>query len=139
MEAGWPRDAALVRLPLSRIKARSLPQHDSPASPAAYALLLRPRAWVRELADCVMAERGLVPGRFISVHVRSSPEKAAELSRYGVTAPPATALHSLSLALGKRLQLRDLFVRDQIGERRVGAGEERIGRQPGRLQRLKRI
>ena len=110
MEAGWPRDAALVRLPLSRIKARSLPQHDSPASPAAYALLLRPRAWVRELADCVMAERGLVPGRFISVHVRSSPEKAAELSRYGVTAPPATALHSLSLALGKRLQLRDLFV-----------------------------
>lgn len=109
-DRGWPRDASLVFLSLSRLRPRHLPPHDAPTAPVAYALLLRPRAWVRELGGCVMAAHGLVPGHFVSVHVRSSPEKAAELARHGVSAPPSASLHELALSVGKQLGLRRLFV-----------------------------
>jgi hypothetical protein len=88
--------AAVMRVKLSSIyRMRFL--YESPGDAAfsvlraAQRYLLTPRPWVRALARCFKRQHGLHSGRFLSVHIRSSPEKSAEAARSNKRMPPVKA------------------------------------------------
>jgi hypothetical protein len=84
--------------------------------PDAHRFLFRPRRWVRQIADCVMADSGLRPldgrtQRFFSVHLRSSPEKEREQrSRSTASTTQARDMMLLSLYLSAALQVQRVHV-----------------------------
>ena len=80
----WDDRFDVVRVPLSWLKRSIGLWHGihTHANAAALKFLFRPRPWVVRIADCVMAEAGLHPRRFVSVFLRHSPEKEAELRKY---------------------------------------------------------
>ena len=53
------------------------------ANVAASRFLFRPRPWVEAIGECVMGRAGLRPHAFISVFIRDSYEKRAELAQHG--------------------------------------------------------
>jgi hypothetical protein len=90
----WPN----VSTPVVRLKLSWLYQswwlfmyRNSTAWDAAMRFLTRPRAWVARLGSCVMRRSGLLPQRFVAVHLRSSAEKAKELQDARRSMPPPTA------------------------------------------------
>ena len=88
--------AAVMRVKLTSIyRLRFL--YESPGDAAfsvlraAQRYLFTPRPWVRALARCFKRQHGLHSGRFLSVHIRSSPEKSAEAARSNKRMPPVKA------------------------------------------------
>jgi len=86
------REEPVVRMRLSSFyKAQALWTGPGPDAfavlTAAHRLLFSPRRWVRELASCFMDRHGLTRGGFLSVHVRTSPQKEHESNRGGKHMP----------------------------------------------------
>lgn len=110
-----PKEAVAVRLRLSWFKATSLIFFSgrgaaSSAEPAIARFLFRPRPWVVDAARCVMSRHGLQPRGFVSMFVRQSAEKHAEMSSHGHRATPLRFFHemarrALSLAHSRKLFL----------------------------------
>lgn len=100
---------------------------------AAYRLLFQPRAWVVNLARCVMREHGLQPRRYFSVHVRQSAEKAAEIRklRQGFRMPRLVLYYDLTTAVATRLQQRTLFLKDDLSKRELGVCSRAARPAPG--------
>lgn len=63
---------------------------------AAHRLLFFPRLWVRDLAACVMERYGLKRAKFMSVHVRISPEKEKESRGAGKRMPKEVGYRQLT-------------------------------------------
>jgi hypothetical protein len=108
----WPHKAPIVRTGLGRIHRQGMFWYSSKSSPVttAQAFLFRPRPWVRAIGDCVMAAAGVEPGKFVSIHIRHSVEKAAEGKKLKVELPALRAYHPLSKALAEDTGLRSFFL-----------------------------
>lgn len=109
----WPEHASsIARTSLGAIYRKGLYWHGahSRAEKAAARLLFRPRAWVRALAECVMSDAGLRPRRFLSVHIRNSPEKRDEAARHAFALPESESYAILAAAVAADLQLKRVFV-----------------------------
>ena len=95
--AGCPPPGALappvVRIKLSWLASSGwLRPGRSTAELAAWRFLFgRHRLWIRKLAACVMARDGLRPREFVSLFVRESIEKRAELKAHGHGSVPTDA------------------------------------------------
>jgi hypothetical protein len=118
MHARWPRvttwwpdrrRARVIRVKLSWIFCSWFlwAGKSSLVSRAAIRFLLRTREWVRSRASCVLRHSGLVPRRFVSVHVRDSVEKRRELSRHGHSMPTVKSLHDLAAVAHQALAQSD--------------------------------
>ena len=77
---------------------------------AAHRLLFSPRQWVRELSACVMRQHGLSAGRYLTVHIRLSPEKQHEVGRGGKRLPNVREYTRLTQLAVHATGLRDVFV-----------------------------
>ena len=78
---------------------------------AAHRLLFgSPRAWVRDLATCTMMHAQLETGRFSTVHIRLSPEKAREVARSGRVMPTVEGYSVLAQAVAQSSGLHRVFV-----------------------------
>ena len=77
---------------------------------AAHRFLYVPRPWVRTLARCVKRQHGLHAGRFLSVHIRLSPQKAKESSRAGKRMPTVSAYTKLAQLTINATGLRHVFL-----------------------------
>ena len=75
---------------------------------SAHRFLFRPRAWVSTAASCIMEHARLRPGRFIAVHIRTSPQKVREVGARRLPAVPAYL--TLARRAADASGLRRLFV-----------------------------
>ena len=96
--ATWDPAADVVRTRISwAYGSKQLWQHTRTyAGLSATRYIFRPRSWVKHLAECVMASKGLVPRQYLSVFLRISPEKAKER---GGPLPPVATYTNLTKAL----------------------------------------
>ena len=77
---------------------------------AALRFLFRPRDWVRRLGECVMQANGLRPRSFITLHMRDSTQKRAELERMNERVPTVDTYHAIARIVSRRLGLEAVFV-----------------------------
>ena len=108
----WPHLAPVVRTGLGRLHRQGMLWWSSGRSPipSAEAFLFRPRPWVRAIGDCLMQESGLLPGKFLSIHIRHSKEKADEGKKLHVQLPVFKAYHVLTDALVLDTGIRHVFL-----------------------------
>ena len=108
----WPHSEAYVRTGLGRIHRQGLFWHGARSTAAREAgrFLFRPRQWVKDVADCVMRDRGLAPQRFLSVHIRHSVEKHKEGQKLGVSLPELPEYDTLSSALAADVKTNQIFL-----------------------------
>lgn len=70
----------------------------------AIGLVVRPRAWVRRIGDCVLKRIGLQPASpFVAVFIRDSAEKNEELRNHGHGLPLLQAYEQLAEAVATQL------------------------------------
>ena len=70
----------------------------------AISLVVRPRAWVRRIGDCVLKRTGLEPSSpFVAVFIRDSAEKKEELRNHGHGLPLLQAYEQLAEAIATQL------------------------------------
>ena len=74
------------------------------------ALFGSPRKWVLDLVECTMRVAGLRPGRFQSIHVRLSPEKALEVAKSGKVLPETNSYCTMARAAAQVTGVRNVFV-----------------------------
>ena len=74
---------------------------------ATHDLLFRPRAWIREAAQCVMRAAGLHGGNYVVVHARFSFEKKKER---GNQLPPLAAYPPLAESVLRRANASRVFL-----------------------------
>ena len=108
----WPHAEPYIRTGLGRIHRQGIFWYGSKSSALREAgrFLFRPRPWVAAIADCVMSQHGLLPQRFLSVHIRHSVEKQKEGSKLGVKLPDLPAHDTLSVALAADFRTRKVFL-----------------------------
>mmetsp|Transcript_36214 Transcript_36214/g.82971 ORF Transcript_36214/g.82971 Transcript_36214/m.82971 type:complete len:398 (-) Transcript_36214:22-1215(-) len=101
---------AIVRLSTSQIHKEIFFMKTHPAPElraAAFEVLFRPRAWVREAAHCTMHRFGLKPGNFLVLHARFSSEKKKER---GVGLPPLEAYLPAAQSAMRRHNISTIFL-----------------------------
>lgn len=104
----WPLAAPVVRLKLSWLHESQLyAGFYSPAAEAATRYIFRPRAWVRQQAECITKWSGLHHRSFIAVFLRRSEEKAAELKSQ---LPPSAHYEEVTRRAVRALGLQAVFV-----------------------------
>lgn len=77
---------------------------------AAHRFLFAPRPWVRDLAACVQEQYGLRGGKFLTVHVRNSPEKKEEMRKAGKRMPNEAAYLQLTALAANASGLRRVLL-----------------------------
>ncbi|KAL3900557.1 MAG: hypothetical protein SGPRY_012442 [Prymnesium sp.] len=100
----------IMRISTSQIHKESFFMKTHPAPEvraAAFEILFRPRAWVREAAHCAMRNFDLRPGNFLVLHVRYSSEKKKER---GVGLPPLSAYMPAAYSAMRRHNLSTIFL-----------------------------
>ena len=110
----WPHESPVVAISttwLAKAWRLWMGVHGVVAKPAAVHFLLRPRTWVSQLAACTMHAARLRNRRFLSVHIRLSAEKQAEMAKMtNAVLPPAAAYCDLATDVAARLRLQHVFV-----------------------------
>jgi len=106
-----PRKPAVLATSIMRLNVQPTrviwQGHHSSAQGAAIRHLFRPRRWVQRLGDCVMSRAELRPSKFLSIHVRDSPEKRKEAAGFGIqNLPPLSDYTDLMRAYGKSIHLQ---------------------------------
>lgn len=109
------RDTPIVRLRLSTFYKHQLlwtkpSPHAFEVLRAAHRLLFHWRPWVRDLALCVMQRHGLSAKKFISVHVRISPQKEMESRSVGKTMPHDQSYQQLTQLAAEASGLRSIHL-----------------------------
>jgi len=90
--------------------------YESTAAAAALRFLFRPRRWIRTLGQCSLRTNGLAPRKFVTVHVRASHEKIAELRAHGHSLPSQMQLQALTAAVASSLSTTHIFVQTANAE-----------------------
>ena len=106
-----PPAPAVLRMKLSWFRVSLLGWvSDNAAKHAAIRFLTRPRSWVRRAADCVMGSSGLQRNAFVSVFIRDSVEKRAELAGHGHGMPRQSAYELLTARITNQLGWRHVHL-----------------------------